>query len=92
MKSIFTWIAASGMLASLAIAQSQYTVVDLGTLGGGANSNRLGIHAIGWTAGASNIVANGPQHAFLWYGFGPLINLGTLAARNAPRVTARQTG
>src|SRR5712671_3088695 len=42
MKSIVTWIAASSLLAVLAVAQPphpRYTVTDLGTLGGpGTNS------------------------------------------------------
>lgn len=72
MKSILTSIAASTLLAALAAAQPQYTVTDLGTLGGpGTSSNPFGLNAIGWVAGSSNLVASGPQHSFFWFGFGP---------------------
>jgi uncharacterized membrane protein len=82
MKSIFTWIAASTLLAAGAIAQPQYTVTDLGTLGGpGTNSNGVGINFFGWATGSSNLVANGPQRAFIGNGFGPLVDLGTLGGQ-----------
>jgi len=88
MKSIVTLItagiAASSLLARLAIAQPQprYNVFDLGTMGGN-NAGGFGINDAGWVAGCSNLVANGPQVAFLWYGYSPvrpypLLNLGTL--------------
>ena len=46
MKTILTSIAASSLLAALAIAQTpRYTVTDLGTLGGaGTNSNAFGMN------------------------------------------------
>jgi probable HAF family extracellular repeat protein len=81
MRSILTSIAAGSLLATLAIAASpaRYTVQDLGTLGGtGTNSNAFGINFGGWVVGSSNPTLNGPQHAFFWYGFGPLFDLGTL--------------
>lgn len=57
MKSKLTWIAASTLLAALAVAQPRYNVTDLGALGGpGTNSNGLGINLFGWTAGSSNLV------------------------------------
>ena len=55
----------------------RYTVIDLGTLGG-SYSNAYGPNVVGWVAGNSNLVVDGPQHAFLWHGFGPLHDLGTL--------------
>jgi probable HAF family extracellular repeat protein len=81
MKTILTSIAASSLLAALAMAQppqQHYSVTDLGVLGTGNNSAGYGINNAGWVTGCSNLVANGPQHAFLRYGFGPLIDLGTL--------------
>jgi probable HAF family extracellular repeat protein len=84
MKSIMTLItagiAASSLLAALAIAQPlpHYSITDLGTLGTGNNSAGYGINDAGWVTGCSNPVAKGFQRAFLWYGFGPLIDLGTL--------------
>ena len=85
MKPIVTSIAAGSLLAALAIAQplSRYTVTDLGTLGG-TYSNAYGPNAAGWVAGNSNLVLNGPQHAFLWYGFGQLHDLGTLDGSKCP--------
>ena len=80
-----------GALALLTIlagpaAQAQnsprYRVVDLGTLGG-TYSNAYGPNVVGWVAGNSNLL-NGPQHAFLWYGFGQLHDLGTLDGSECP--------
>jgi probable HAF family extracellular repeat protein len=91
MKSIFTWIATSSFLAAL--AQQQYTVTDLGTLGGpGTNSTADGINAFGWVTGASNMVASGPQRAFIWYGFGPLVDLGTLGGQKCPTCNSEANG
>jgi probable HAF family extracellular repeat protein len=61
----------------------QYTVTDLGVLGTGTNSSAFDMNSIGWVAGSSNLVPNGPQHAFLWYGAGPLKDLGTLGGPNS---------
>jgi probable HAF family extracellular repeat protein len=87
MKTILTSIVASSLLAALAIAQPKprYTVTDLGTLGTGNNSSGLGMNNAGWVAGSSNLAAGGffPQHAFLWYGGGPLHDLGTLGGANS---------
>ena len=41
------------------------------------------MNSTGWVAGSSNLVPNGPQHAFLWYGAGPLVDLGTLGGPNS---------
>jgi len=78
---------AEGLFAQDASAQEQkshakhrrYTVVDLGTLGGPkTNSNGFGVNAAGWVAGSSNLVFNGPQRAFIWYGLDRLFDLGAL--------------
>src|SRR4051794_22908236 len=64
-----------------------YRVIDLGTLGGdgtnndGTNSAGFGMNEKGWVAGTSNLVANGPQHAFLWRHDG-MLDLGTLGGPN----------
>jgi probable HAF family extracellular repeat protein len=55
-----------------------YTVTDLGVLGTGTNSSGFGMNTAGWVGGSSNLVPGGPQHAFIWYGGGPLRDLGTL--------------
>jgi len=93
MKSILTSFAASTLLAALAIAQPHYTITDLGTLGGpGTNSNPYGLNAYGWVAGSSNLVANGPEHAFLWFGGGRLFNLGTLGGPKCPTCNSGANG
>jgi probable HAF family extracellular repeat protein len=66
-----------------ACAMPQYTVTDLGVLGKGTNSSAFDMNSIGWVAGSSNLVPNGPQHAFLWYGAGALRDLGTLGGPNS---------
>ena len=57
---------------------AQYSVRDLGVLGKGTNAAGDDMNSAGWVAGSSNLIPNGPQHAFLWYGAGPLFDLGTL--------------
>jgi len=87
MKPIITSIVASSLLAALAIAQPapRYTITDLGTLGGpGTNSSAFQMNNAGWVAGSSNLTAGGPQHAFLWFGHGPLTDLGTLEGAACP--------
>jgi probable HAF family extracellular repeat protein len=61
----------------------QYTVTDLGVLGKGNNATSNDMNSIGWVAGQSNLVPNGPQHSFLWYGAGPLVDIGTLGGPNS---------
>lgn len=94
MKTIFTAIAASTLLAASAFAEPQYTVTDLGTLGGsGTSSNSFGINAIGWVSGSSNLVLNGPQHAFLWwYAGGRWFDLGTLGGQKCPTCNSVANG
>jgi probable HAF family extracellular repeat protein len=60
-----------------------YDVTDLGVLGTGTNSGAYDLNNIGWVAGSSNLLPGGPQHAFLWYGGGPLKDLGTLGGPNS---------
>jgi probable HAF family extracellular repeat protein len=64
-------------------AMPQYSVKDLGVLGKGTNATATDMNSTGWVAGSSNLVPNGPQHAFLWYGAGPLVDLGTLGGPNS---------
>ncbi len=62
---------------------SRYTVTDLGVLGEGTNSSAFDMSNAGWVTGSSNLTPGGPQHAFLWYGDGPLRDLGTLGGPNS---------
>ena len=92
MKSIFASFAASTLLAALAVAQPQYNITDLGTLGGpGANSNALGINSFGWASGSSNLAANGPQRGFLYAG-GRMFDLGTLGGQKCPTCSSAANG
>ena len=50
--------------ASLALAEPQYTLVDLGSLGGDWTI-AYGINAVGDVVGVSTTTVAGPQHAFL---------------------------
>jgi probable HAF family extracellular repeat protein len=62
---------------------NRYTVTDLGVLGEGTNSAAFDMNSEGWVGGSSNLTPGGPQHAFLWYGGGPLQDLGTLGGPNS---------
>ena len=65
MKSILTLIAAGGLLASLAVAQTpSYTLTDLGALG--PNGQPIVITNNGLIAGSATL-GNGVLHAVLWY-------------------------
>ncbi len=65
MKSILTLIAASGLLARLAFAQTpSYTVTDLGALG--PNGQPFVITNNGLVAGSATL-GSGVLHAVLWY-------------------------
>ncbi len=64
-------------------AKPQYIVKDLGVLGQGTNAGGYDMNRTGWVGGSSNLVPNGPQHAFLWYGAGPFMDLGTLGGLNS---------
>jgi probable HAF family extracellular repeat protein len=85
MKTTLTLIAASSLLAALAIAQTpRYTITDLGTLGG-TYSYGYGINNAGWVSGGAATVSQTggvAQTAFLWHG-GHMTNLGTLGGPNS---------
>ena len=85
MKSFLTSIAASSLLAAVAMAQPlpSYTVTDLGTLPGGNSSGGYGINNSGVVAGCSNLLGDRHNHAVLWNGDGRLIELGTLGGPNS---------
>ena len=88
MKSFWPLLAAGALCAALANAQPparpRYSVRDLGTFGGpGTNSSGYDMNNAGWVAGSGNLVPGGPQHAFLWYGAGPLKDLSTLGGLNS---------
>jgi probable HAF family extracellular repeat protein len=92
MKTALTLITLGGLLAALALAQPRYTVTDLGVLGTGNNSSGFDMNSAGWVGGSSNLIANGPQHAFLWYGSGPLKDLGTLGGAACPSCNSGADG
>jgi probable HAF family extracellular repeat protein len=96
-------ISIAGLFATLALtamprAHTQgpktphYTVTDLGVLGNGNNASGFDMNAVGWVGGSSNLTPGGPQHAFLWYGFGPLKDLGTLGGPSCPNCNSEADG
>lgn len=71
----------SGMLPA-GSASAQYTIVNLGSLGGsssGANS----INNRKWASGFSTLASGTYQHAALWKNGSPAIDLGTLGGPNS---------
>jgi probable HAF family extracellular repeat protein len=81
---------------SLAQAQGSgplhYSVTDLGVLGNGNNSSGFDMNSAGWVGGSSNLTPGGPQHSFLWYGGGPLKDLGTLGGAACPQCNSGADG
>jgi len=66
MKLIVTWIAASSLLAALAMAQTpSYTLTDLGPTGNPVSEANY-VNNNGFVAGLAT-VTGGAQHAMLWY-------------------------
>jgi uncharacterized membrane protein len=102
MKSRLLRIAptAAGLFAMLAMTAAHaqgkkpvhYTVTDLGVLGNGNNSSGFDMNLVGWVGGSSNLTPGGPQHAFLWYGSGPLKDLGTLGGPACPMCNSEGDG
>ena len=87
MKAILTSFGAISLFTALAAAQPapHYTITDLGTLGGpAATSFAFQMNNAGWVSGSSNLVPGGPQHAFIWLGHGPLVDMGTLEGSACP--------
>ena len=80
---VASWLSAAAPAQAPACKPPQYTVHDLGVLGKGNNATANDMNSIGWVAGQSNLVSNGPQHSFLWYGAGPLVDIGTLGGLNS---------
>jgi probable HAF family extracellular repeat protein len=80
LKTILNLVAASSLLAALAVAQTpSYTVTDLGTLGG-TYSYGYGINDAGWVSGGAataDQTGGVSQTAFLWF-HGHMIDLGAL--------------
>jgi probable HAF family extracellular repeat protein len=75
-----------------AVQFPHYAVTDLGTLSGGNNASAFDMNTVGWVAGSSNLTAGGPQHAFVWYGYGPLKDLGTLDGAACPTCNSAADG
>jgi len=68
-----------------AIAQSQYTVTDLGTLPAFNSSEAGGINASGQVAGWSHNTS-GIDHAFVWTSGSGLLDLGTLGFNSSAAI------
>lgn len=69
-----------------------YSVTDLGALGSGTLASSFDMNYLGWVAGSSNLAPGGPQHAFVWYGHGPLKDLGTLDGAACPQCNSAADG
>ena len=87
MKPLLTSMTAIALLAVLAPAQPKprYTVKDLGTLRNGDNSAGYDMNNAGWVVGQSNLApGSNVLHTFVWYGLGPLVDIGTLNGLACP--------
>jgi probable HAF family extracellular repeat protein len=74
----------------IAVTTPQYTVTDLGSLGGGFTEVRA-LNAAGQVTGLSTAVPNGPWHAF-FYSDGMMTDLGTLGGSTSYGLSINQTG
>ena len=63
-------------------SQAQYSVINLGTLGGSASNGFGGVNARGWVTGDANLAGDQNEHAFLWRD-GVMTDLGTLGGPNS---------
>ncbi|MCU1263086.1 MAG: hypothetical protein JWO80_5971 [Bryobacterales bacterium] len=76
MKTILTSIVAGSLLATLAEAQTRYTITDLGnSLPSGWSSQASVVSNTGVVTGVA-ITPEGKQHAVLWFG-GRIVDIGT---------------
>jgi len=92
--SLLNPIAALAVLLALPVAANaqHYTVTDLGALSSGDNSSSFDMNQAGWIGGSSNLTPGGPQHAFVWYGGGPLRDLGTPQGAACPQCNSGADG
>src|SRR4029453_1860599 len=81
----------SGLCIATSLAQTTYTVTEIGTLGGPA-SNALGLNSSGTVVGISS-TANAPDvsRAFRWIN-GSIIDLGTLGGPSAEAFDVNDAG
>jgi probable HAF family extracellular repeat protein len=93
LKTILAAIAASGLFASLAIAQQpRYTITDLGAVGNPLNGDQYVITNNGLVSGSAAI-SSATVHAVLWYK-GRKIDIGThgLGGPNSAAFGVNETG
>jgi probable HAF family extracellular repeat protein len=79
MRSLIAWltvIVTSSVMAENAKGVVQYTVTDLGTLGG-SWSRGFGINSSGQVAGLARVVGDSSYQAFVYSGSGTMQDLGT---------------
>jgi probable HAF family extracellular repeat protein len=74
--STATVLVTGSLLGPRSATAQTYTLIDLGSLGGGGTSPR-GINSAGQVVGCSN-TAGGVQHAFIWNPGNGMTDLGTL--------------
>jgi len=70
------------LAASAGLAQSRYTLTDLGTLGG-SDAHPYGINNRGQVIGNANTTNDAAAHAFLHTPGAPMLDLGTLGGNNS---------
>jgi probable HAF family extracellular repeat protein len=75
-------LAAPIRLAAQSHKLTQYTVTNLGTLGGKQGSSAHGINNRSWVTGDANLPGDTAEHAYVWRD-GVMIDLGTLGGVNS---------
>src|SRR5271165_4300928 len=72
-------------------ASAQYTIIDLGGLGGTVNDSGVAPNDRGWVAGAADTAGNRHERATLWRN-GKLTDLGTFGGPNGGSSTVNNNG
>jgi len=87
---MLTLLIASASFPTHVLAASEYTMTDLGTLGG-SNSFPYGINQAGKVVGYSHIAGDAETHAFVWDS-GVMTDLGTLGGTYSTPFAFNNTG
>jgi len=88
---LFVGVVALTTLAITSVSATQYTMIDLGTLGGTA-AGAGGINNSGQVVGDSRLTGDASSHAFLWQNGSRMRDLGTLGGSDSYAIGINDSG